>query len=1398
MPSAANFLDGQDEDLEQRPLSAFTPGQGDPEMEGGFETASGEPMNTLEAYERGDAPYVTGATDDHSNIGKTVWRQVGDRNVKVGVTDYGPGAHGLDIAVEKASWGRNFPFQGQKGGGQSAEAFLDAKDEPQQSKSADEFLGGPSRMPTEREAQTAPHAIPAHSLAQQAYEAFKKGEWKQGLNLVDTLTQQGIRRALNLPITRVPTDEELKEQARVAMAELTEPPPGREFKQPEFIHEYYGDHPDTLLKQGGKALAEMPVDVANFFLSPAGAATPMVGALSKTAQAMIAAGFTVQQVWDALHSDDPVQRIKALIFAAGGAAGVKEGLTRPVESSGEVPGTTTPPTAETKPTAPAASDIQGFKSDLSDLSDRELTILAGDTTQSNETLDKATAELNRRAAARGTSTVTPETQRFEVPKGGEILSPDERSARVKQGKAEAKEAKLSSVNAQTVQAVDRHRQLLGEAAVLAEQVRVLKAHGLDYKTPQERIDAINQMLKEGYNRETVKKIAQKDLHDEVAEIIQEERSPSNGNRTNRPKRESTSVRRTPSVEKPKGKKISQEVTETLPRKRTLKPGQIRGTKAAREARMRDLGLTKIEDEARQTWGDAWDAAAEEEQVDPGSSERVATDISETPRAATGKEHAQLLRNMIAAEESQARAVDSVNEARTESEKQTANERLSAARDRTQVAYDALRKSGSEWGRSGSMMQMVADKYYNLARLQADRRAAKGEPLSAGELAETETVFKRMKNIRDRMTEVNKQRGLDKQFARAVAATVMDMNEAPKGAAGLVEWLEGHADKARARIVERRGRLNIGFDPQALTDEIIIGASHVARGLKDFGEWSKKMIEEFGDRIKPHLQDIYDRSLATVAAAAEHAKELRGLGTAKKRIIGATEKLRAKIEAGDVSRIIRKKLPYDEEYFRLRQEHDRVKRQHDSMVAQAEYKRKPGWQRAAHWFTAFERAMKLTGIRTFGKILSAGFVRIPQLIVEDLAGSTLARLPLELLTGGRGEMIRDKAIFERGIGGGTPKRISSYIRGFGEMKDVLTGKIVTKETLIPGPKYLDIPGRSHAAGKRPTWRSAYDAGRVFFDEHAERMGKDLNDPKVKEEREIAVKAYADRQIFLNDNQFSSGFNLITNWLDSRKGVWQPQAFVAARMMRILMPVVRVATNVPLEAFTHITGLLTGTGKLLQVMKHGLENIKPEEADLIMRHYKKGMVGAALMLTGYVNRNNMGGFYLPGEKRKPGSLHWGDMNFMGVRIPWWLLHSPPFMVMQAAATFGKLLDAKRGAWASTMGALNGLAEELPFVRETALIDSMLGEGWKNSKALGNFTAGMISPMLVQNIAQWTDEKDQHGDPIRRYPRTPLDYVKLAFPGLRQQVPTYPYSSRGSTKSSIPFTRHNQHSGMSVQHF
>lgn len=107
--------------------------------------------------------------------------------------------------------------------------------------------------------------------------------------------------------------------------------------------------------------------------------------------------------------------------------------------------------------------------------------------------------------------------------------------------------------------------------------------------------------------------------------------------------------------------------------------------------------------------------------------------------------------------------------------------------------------------------------------------------------------------------------------------VADIPEAPK--AKRVISKEAF-DAARKRFTDST-KLRTGLDPQQLADAAIIGGFLVESGIRNFAAWSKRMISELGDSIKPHLRDIWD-GISKAQPRAEKPKPAPKKKPAKKK------------------------------------------------------------------------------------------------------------------------------------------------------------------------------------------------------------------------------------------------------------------------------------------------------------------------------------------------------------------------------------------------------------------------------------------------------------------------------------------------------------------------------------
>ena len=66
-----------------------------------------------------------------------------------------------------------------------------------------------------------------------------------------------------------------------------------------------------------------------------------------------------------------------------------------------------------------------------------------------------------------------------------------------------------------------------------------------------------------------------------------------------------------------------------------------------------------------------------------------------------------------------------------------------------------------------------------------------------------------------------------------------------------------ADELRKRLRDKLNNLNSGFDPEVLAIGTELAAYHIEAGARKFADFSKAMIEDIGDAIKPYLKAIYN-------------------------------------------------------------------------------------------------------------------------------------------------------------------------------------------------------------------------------------------------------------------------------------------------------------------------------------------------------------------------------------------------------------------------------------------------------------------------------------------------------------------------------------------------------------
>jgi len=323
---------------------------------------------------------------------------------------------------------------------------------------------------------------------------------------------------------------------------------------------------------------------------------------------------------------------------------------------------------------------------------------------------------------------------------------------------------------------------------------------------------------------------------------------------------------------------------------------------------------------------------------------------------------------------------------------------------------------------------------------------------------------------------------------------------------------------------------------------------------------------------------------------------------------------------------------------------------------------------------------------------------------------------------------------------------------------------------------DYIANIHSALKEPARQNEFYRSFDKRMDAAAKSGLDITDPIV--QSKIGLDAYKDanRQIFTEKNMLADAFNrAVARFGEADKATGKPTLTgkVAQTAARFELPIVRIPLNIVKRAFEYSFGTAIGSVRLARALSSGLDNLRPEEADVIIRNLKRGSLGLAVMAIGFFNPENVGGYYQKGHKRDPQDVGAGSLRVFGHDIPPALIHNPLLEQLQIGATMRRVVDSKlhkkdkenQSYPDAVMAAYSGLIEETPFVRQAE--DSLKGlDPTQRQQFLGELMKSSI-PGVVEWAARKSDT-DRYGFPVTRKPKTALQYPESAIPGLRQNVP------------------------------
>ncbi len=475
-------------------------------------------------------------------------------------------------------------------------------------------------------------------------------------------------------------------------------------------------------------------------------------------------------------------------------------------------------------------------------------------------------------------------------------------------------------------------------------------------------------------------------------------------------------------------------------------------------------------------------------------------------------------------------------------------------------------------------------------------------------------------------------------------------------------------------------------------------------------------------------------------------------------------------------------------------------------------REQGRDMIARW----RREFILSSLRSIGKLTSAAIEGLTFEPIKEAVGIGAAKIFPRFYAATELERPTSLAIEAKA-------KAEAFTKLASDFSKTIRGQPTDIEAVYGGrqavPEEMRVwMGQLHAALKTTLKREAFTRAYAKLDQIYRERGLNPDDPLV--EMRIGTQAYKEamRHLFMEDNVLVSAYQRgMSAFTSPKAGQAKPTLTQVAlgTASKVLLPIVRIPTNLVSRSFQAIFGLPVGMTRLTNAYlrdfaaRHPIEvgekdpklqqiadafakrieEMPDDQADAISRQLKAGTITGALMLYAWFNPEQFGGYYQPGEKRKSGELKPGRVRVPGLPfdIPTFLLHRPELEAMQFVATLRKLADSKfrkkdqekMGITEAGLAAIVGLTDEVPFVKEMFDVSKIRNDKMLISEYLKSQAAGILTPELLKVIAQGV-EWFNTGDIASRKPRGFGEELKMGIPGLRQQVPAKKTSAQSAAQS------------------
>jgi len=586
--------------------------------------------------------------------------------------------------------------------------------------------------------------------------------------------------------------------------------------------------------------------------------------------------------------------------------------------------------------------------------------------------------------------------------------------------------------------------------------------------------------------------------------------------------------------------------------------------------------------------------------------------------------------------------------------------------------------------------------------------------------------------------------------------------------------------------EERWKTALDSVKTRLKNEIHDLDEQIAAGKRKYKD---KTTLEYDEEAK-RLKSVRDEKKALLdqidAKPPKTEQELNDIGNrmAKARYQTRLKELQRMLDTGNYEKRARRVLKLDPEAQRLKAEVEKKKEAVDTAIRRQAHANRTPVEKGLDWAVKWRRAVILSSIQTVGKLTAAATMRQITTPIEDLIEGGLSLFPgLSRISakapreGGGLNVRAEAAAFSQWFKKQTWQDIKDVaITGRGEL-DRLYG---SKKDMLP-TSALDFFGRVHGALKVTPKRAEFYRSLQKRTEWAMRNGYDMSDPVTV--ATITADAYIDanRAIFMQDNFVIKGYRIWLNYLKTRGDLGK----ATAAGMQMMTPIVKIPTNFVAELTSYAFGAAKGSARV--AFSKGIENLTPEEADYVMRAFKKQGLGLAMLAIGYFAYEAIGGYYQRGEKRKAGEVKEGELRLGKFDVPKFALHTPALEILQLGATIHRVQDqyaasdeknekkideGKKEAKGSGTGAgifagAKGIAEQVPFFEQPVrMAESTRSEASARTWA-NQFAESLLMPPDIRRISKYMDRA---GD--QQIPREQKEFwsqvMRGDIPGQRKNLP------------------------------